>query len=71
MPRRRVLPHTTPQYVFRSPMTDRAISETEKLAPPKAINIDDFNASPWIGLHYRHEFLLHHRHESLEHRVNE
>jgi hypothetical protein len=71
MPRRRVPPHTNPQYAFRSRMTVRAISETEKLAPPKAINIDDFNASPWIGLHYRHELLLHHKHESLEHHLNE
>ena len=73
MPRRRVPPHTNtdPQYAFRSRMADRAISETEKLAPSKAINIDDFNASPWLGLHYRHELLLHHKHESLEHHLNE
>lgn len=32
----------------------------------KGIDIDGFVASPWIGLHYRHEFLLHHRHELLE-----
>lgn len=30
------------------------------------VDIDQIVASPWIGLHYRHEFLLHHRHESLE-----
>ncbi|SLK14274.1 hypothetical protein [Arthrobacter sp. P2b] len=29
-------------------------------------DIDDIIASPWIGLHYKHEFLLHYRHESLE-----
>ena len=28
-------------------------------------SIDAFGASPWVGLHYRHEFLLHHRHELL------
>jgi hypothetical protein len=28
--------------------------------------IDDYFASPWIGLHYRHEFLLHCNHELLE-----
>ena len=33
--------------------------------PSQAFDIDEFNASPWIGLHYRHEFLLHHRHELL------
>lgn len=31
-----------------------------------AAEVDDVVASPWIGLHYKHEFLLHHRHESLE-----
>lgn len=31
-----------------------------------AADIDDVIASPWIGLHYKHEFLLHYRHESLE-----
>lgn len=31
-----------------------------------AADIDDIIASPWIGLHYRHEFLLLYRHESLE-----
>lgn len=30
------------------------------------VDIDEIVASPWIGLHYRHEFLLHHRHEYLE-----
>ena len=30
-------------------------------------SIDAFGASPWVGLHYRHEFLLHHRHELLAH----
>ena len=28
-------------------------------------SIDAFGASPWVGLHYRYEFLLHHRHELL------
>ena len=31
-----------------------------------AADIDNIIASPWIGLHYKHEFLLHYRHESLE-----
>jgi hypothetical protein len=31
-----------------------------------AADIDDVVASPWIGLHYKHEFLLHYKHESLE-----
>lgn len=34
--------------------------------------IDDYAASPWIGLHYRHELLLHCNHELLElHNRNE
>jgi len=32
----------------------------------QAFGIDDYFASPWIGLHYRHEFLLHCNHELLE-----
>ncbi|MFF2246076.1 hypothetical protein ACFVTM_18070 [Arthrobacter sp. NPDC058130] len=28
--------------------------------------IDDLAASPWVGLHFRHEFLLQHSHELLE-----
>jgi hypothetical protein len=41
-------------------------SRTEEAsAPRQATNIDELCASPWIGLHYRHEFLLHHRHELL------
>lgn len=35
-------------------------------AQPQDFDIDEFNSSPWTGLHYRHEFLLHHRHELLE-----
>jgi hypothetical protein len=31
-----------------------------------AFDMDELIASPWLGLHYRHEFLLHHRHELLE-----
>jgi hypothetical protein len=31
-----------------------------------AFAIDELAASPWVGLHYRHEFLLHYKHELLE-----
>jgi hypothetical protein len=34
-------------------------------AAPEIPNIDAFGTSPWVGLYYRHEFLLHHRHELL------
>lgn len=43
----------------------------EVLPPRQPFNIDDLAASPWIGLHYRHEFLLHHRHELLEQHLRE
>ncbi|BCW35907.1 hypothetical protein StoSoilA2_19630 [Arthrobacter sp. StoSoilA2] len=39
----------------------------ETPVPRDAINIDELSASPWVGLHYRHEFLLHYRHEQLVH----
>jgi hypothetical protein len=35
-------------------------------APALAVDIDELVTSPWIGMHYRYEFLLHHRHELLE-----
>lgn len=46
-------------------------------APPKipcniarthlqSFGIDEPDAAPWLGLHYKHEFLLHYRHELLE-----
>jgi hypothetical protein len=37
-------------------------------SPPRtgAVDIDELVASPWTGLHHRHEFLLHHMHEFLE-----
>ena len=37
-------------------------------APMQPVSfIDEIVASSWVGLHYRHEFLLHHKHELLEH----
>lgn len=44
------------------PVKARAVTR----AQPQDFDIDEFNSSPWTGLHYRHEFLLHHRHELLE-----
>ena len=38
----------------------------EAAALQQPFNIDELTVSPWIGLHFRHEFLLHHRHELLE-----
>lgn len=31
----------------------------------QAFGIDDYAASPWLGLHFRHELLLHCNHELL------
>ncbi|GAB16085.1 hypothetical protein ARGLB_110_00470 [Arthrobacter globiformis NBRC 12137] len=48
------------------PGPGRAPGHDDSMAVRREINIDDVVASPWIGLHYRHELLLHHRHEELE-----
>lgn len=45
------------------------VGATEESAARRTLNIDNFEASPWIGLPYRHEFLLHYRHELLEQHV--
>lgn len=38
----------------------------EEAPSAPAFGIDDYGAAPWIGMHYRHEFLLHCNHELLE-----
>lgn len=40
--------------------------DPEARKPHQIVNIDELCTSPWIGLHYRYEFMLHHRHELLE-----
>ena len=66
MPKRRV-PRKYPLHkTFRYSVPDRTLGSEETPVPRQAINIDELTASPWIGLHYRHEFLLHYRHELLE-----
>jgi hypothetical protein len=65
MPRRRNLPRGILQKAFRSRPPDRASCAEEEPAALQAVDIDALSASPWIGLHYRHEFLLHYRHELL------
>lgn len=65
MPRRRVPLDGTPPSAFRSDAPDWTTRAEEAPAPLQAINIDEFTESPWIGLHYKHEFLLHYRHELL------
>jgi hypothetical protein len=66
MPKRRVPPNGPVQKAFRSGVPERTPCAEEARAHRQAFNIDELTASPWIGLHYRHEFLLHYRHELLE-----
>jgi hypothetical protein len=65
MPRRRVPLDSTPQRAFGSAAPDWTTRVEEAQATLQAINNDEITASPWIGLHYKHEFLLHYRHEFL------
>jgi hypothetical protein len=65
MPKRQVPPNATFQTALGSGVPDQTSCAEEAPAPRQVINIDDLAASPWIGLHPRHEFLLHHRHELL------
>jgi hypothetical protein len=66
MPRRGVHPNDTGQKVLPRGVPERAPRAEKAPAPRQPVNIDDLAASPWVGLHYLHEFLLHHRHELLE-----
>lgn len=64
---RQNLPRNPSREDCSSRMRESRLAVLEKppaLAIP--VDIDEIVASPWIGLHYRHEFLLHHRHELLE-----
>lgn len=65
MPRRRDFLRGIFQKAFRSRMPDLAGCSEEAPASRRAVDIDALSASPWVGLHYRYEFLLHHRHELL------
>lgn len=60
---------SSPQGIFqkalRSSVPDPAPCAEEAPASRQAINIDALSASPWVGLHYSHEFLLHYRHDLL------
>lgn len=67
MLKRRVLLMGPSQKAWLSAVSDPTPRAEEAPAPRQAINIDELSASPWIGLHYRHEFLLHYRHELLVH----
>ena len=58
-------PSHTPAREQHSPPSAPEAEETSTFLG-LALDIDEIVASPWTGLHYRHEFLLHHRHELLE-----
>jgi hypothetical protein len=64
--RRRVPAKIPPLKVFRSQILDRTRCAEEGPDTRQLFNIDELAASPWIGLHHRHEFLLHHSHHLLE-----
>jgi hypothetical protein len=66
MPGRQVPTNSPAQKGFRPGVPNRTPGTEETEAPGQAFNIDEHAASPWIGLHYRHEFLLHYKHELLE-----
>lgn len=67
MPRPRAPHDVLTQTASRSPVSSQNVCPEETPVPLKDFAIDEYSASPWIGLHYRHEFMLHHRHELLEH----
>lgn len=66
MPRPRTPHNGLTQTASRLPVPDPNICAEEAPAPVQDFGIDEYFASPWIGLHYTHEFMLHHRHELLE-----
>lgn len=51
-------------------LPDPTVLADETPVSRPTFNIDDICASPWVGLHHRHEFLLHYKHEMLEQDVD-
>jgi hypothetical protein len=66
MPRRRIALRSAAQTPLQ-PHTPNQSSGVDKAPFAHAFGIDDYAASPWLGLHYRHELMLHCNHELLEH----
>ena len=64
MPKRRVFQGRRVLDAGCAPVPDRVRHQDEASHAP--LDIDDLCTSPWVGMHYRHEFLLHYRHELLE-----
>lgn len=67
MPSPRVAHNGLTQTSVRSRVPGHSTYTEDAPAPVQDFGIDEYSASPWIGLHYKHEFLLHYRHELLEH----
>ena len=65
MPRHRTVLPSVVQTALPPPRSSQT-RDVEAAPYAQAFGIDDYAASPWIGLHYRHEFLLHCNHELLE-----
>lgn len=63
---RRRFPRNSTVKFLQSHSVNRAYCTEEAQETRQLFNIDELAASPWIGLHYRHEFLLHHSHLLLE-----
>ena len=50
----------------KSRVPGHSIHAQDAQALVQDFGIDEYSASPWIGLHYKHELLLHYRHEALD-----
>ncbi len=62
----RPAPNGHVQEASQSEMLARGPCADEARVHQDAFNIDELAASPWMGLHYRHEFLIHYLNELLE-----
>jgi hypothetical protein len=64
----RIFRNSTPIMATGFSKPEPILSTEQAQAPVQLVSfIDEFDASAWVGLHYRHEFLLHYKHELLEH----
>lgn len=61
-----IRPGNTLRTTIRSSVAEAHHAVETPAAPLPGADIDELIASPWIGLHYRHEFRLPHRHEPLD-----
>lgn len=68
MPKHQIPPSTLARTAPQPGTPEQGTFRKKAPAQPSPFNIDDFITLPWIGLHYRHEFMLQHSHELLERR---